>query len=150
MRWFANYRIEWIAEMVSIYGFINREQIIRKFGITEAQASRDLQAALHRYPDLMTYDVHTKRYELVVDEPPANAVRADGGCLYCDADQGEAHRPDCPRAKTNYRHPLSKRPEWESEWQTSHVDAEGVHQIRMLPDGTTERRIIATPESLKG
>jgi hypothetical protein len=26
-----------------------------------------------------------------------NEVRGDGGCLYCDADQGENHRPDCTR-----------------------------------------------------
>lgn len=26
-----------------------------------------------------------------------NEVRADGGCLYCAADQGETHRPGCTR-----------------------------------------------------
>jgi hypothetical protein len=25
------------------------------------------------------------------------AVRHDGGCLWCDADQGETHRPDCQK-----------------------------------------------------
>ena len=31
------------------------------------------------------------------EERETNAVRGDGGCLYCDADQGEAHRPGCPK-----------------------------------------------------
>ena len=26
-----------------------------------------------------------------------NEVRADGGCLHCEADQGETHRPDCTK-----------------------------------------------------
>jgi hypothetical protein len=28
---------------------------------------------------------------------PGNAVRGDGGCLHCEADQGEEHRPHCAR-----------------------------------------------------
>lgn len=28
---------------------------------------------------------------------PLNGVDVWGGCLYCDAEQGEKHRPDCPR-----------------------------------------------------
>jgi len=31
-----------------------------------------------------------------------NEVRGDGGCLYCDADQGETCRPDC--AKPRHSH----------------------------------------------
>jgi hypothetical protein len=136
MRWFENYRTDWIAEMVRIYGFINREQIIRKFGVNVPTASRDLQNTLARYPNLMTYNATTKRYELVERPEPENAVRADGGCLYCDADQGEEHRTDCKR------HPYS--------WQTSHVDENGVHQVRMLPNGDTERRALPLARKTKG
>lgn len=59
--WFKRHRVEWIAEMVEIYGFINREHIMKKFGVSEPQASVDLREA--RSQQLVEYNVTTKRYE---------------------------------------------------------------------------------------
>ena len=62
-RWFLEYRLAWIKESVEIFGQINRENIIRKFGLSIPQASLDIQEAIKRWPDLMTYNKSTKRYE---------------------------------------------------------------------------------------
>lgn len=62
-RWFLEYRLAWIKESVEIFGQINRDNIIRKFGLSTPQASLDLRAALERWPSLMTYNKSTKRYE---------------------------------------------------------------------------------------
>lgn len=61
--WFQRHRIEWIAEMIRIYGFINRGHVMRKFCVSQAVASRDLQDAMKQHPDLMRYNMTTKRYE---------------------------------------------------------------------------------------
>ena len=62
-RWFLEYRLAWIKESVEIFGQINRYNIMQKFGISSPQASLDLRAVLGRWPDLMTYNNSTKRYE---------------------------------------------------------------------------------------
>lgn len=62
-RWFLEYRLAWIKESVEIFGQINRENIIRKFGLSIPQASLDIQETIKRWPDLMTYNRSTKRYE---------------------------------------------------------------------------------------
>jgi hypothetical protein len=62
-RWFQEYRLAWIKESVEIFGHINRENIMRKFGTSTPQASLDLAEALKRWPDLMTYNRSAKRYE---------------------------------------------------------------------------------------
>jgi biotin operon repressor len=41
-----------------------------------------------------------------------NEVRADGGCLYCEADQGESHRVGCTRPRLNLSPVLSKTTNW--------------------------------------
>ncbi len=61
--WFQERRIEWIAEMIRIYGFINRGHVMKKFDVSEPQASKDLQQAIAQQPDLMRYNMTTKRYE---------------------------------------------------------------------------------------
>lgn len=67
-RWYVEYRLAWIKESVEIFGYINREHVTRKFGISSPQASMDIGAVLRRWPDLMTYNASAKRYEL---RPPA-------------------------------------------------------------------------------
>ena len=62
MRWFQNHRLEWIAETVRVFGFINRVHIERKFGVSTPQASADLRSFQRRYPGLVTYDKTQKRY----------------------------------------------------------------------------------------
>lgn len=61
-RWFEQQRHAWIAEMLHIYGFINREHLQRKFGISTPQASKDLQAFGRAHPDAMQYDLSRKCY----------------------------------------------------------------------------------------
>jgi hypothetical protein len=63
MNWFMEFRQAWIKESVEIFGFINREHIVKKFDVSIQIASGDLQAAMKRWPTLMAYNVHTKRYE---------------------------------------------------------------------------------------
>lgn len=65
MRWFEQYRMNWIAETLRVVGFINREHLERKFGMSTPQASKDLAAFLRAHPTAMTYDGSAKRY--VVD-----------------------------------------------------------------------------------
>ncbi len=68
MRWFEDYRIEWIKETIEIYGFMNREHLIKKFGITSATAASDFANVMLRYPNLLRYNGRTKRYEIVSGE----------------------------------------------------------------------------------
>ncbi len=62
MRWFENHRQEWIAEILQIFGFINRKHLQRKFSISEPQASIDLQTFQKLNPSIIYYDVSKKCY----------------------------------------------------------------------------------------
>jgi hypothetical protein len=62
MRWFEQHRQEWIAETLRVFGFINREHIMRKFGVSMPQASLDLRTFQRAHPDYLTYDKSAKRY----------------------------------------------------------------------------------------
>lgn len=62
MNWFEAHRLDWIAEMLHIYGFINREHLQRKFGISQPQASHDLQAFRREHPHAIRYDLSRKAY----------------------------------------------------------------------------------------
>ena len=62
MRWFETHRMEWIAETLRVLGFINREHLVRKFGLSVPQASIDLRAFQRLNPKAMTYDLSAKRY----------------------------------------------------------------------------------------
>lgn len=55
--------MEWIAEMLRVYGFINREHLERKFFISTPQASIDLNRFMRAHPKAMTYNASAKRYE---------------------------------------------------------------------------------------
>ncbi len=61
-RWFKQQRMEWIAESLRVYGFINREHLEKKFGISTAQAAKDFTEFQNLNPDAMRYDVSLKRY----------------------------------------------------------------------------------------
>jgi hypothetical protein len=63
MRWFEQQRLEWIAETLRVFGFINREHLMREFGISQPQASNDLAAFQRAHPKAMVYDVSAKRYQ---------------------------------------------------------------------------------------
>lgn len=63
MSWAHDYRMNWIAEMLRVYGFINRAHIKRMFGVSEPQASADLGAFMKERPGVMTYNSTSKRFE---------------------------------------------------------------------------------------
>jgi hypothetical protein len=62
MNWFEEQRQVWIADMLQVYGFINREHLQRKFRISIPQASKDLQTFLRHYPTSIQYDLSRKCY----------------------------------------------------------------------------------------
>lgn len=62
MSWCERQRMEWIAESLRVYGYINRGHLMRKFGISQPQASKDLQAFNRAQPGVMRYDLRSKRY----------------------------------------------------------------------------------------
>ncbi len=62
MNWFCIQRQEWIAETVRVFGFINREHIVRKFDVSIPQASMDLREFQRGNPGMIVYDKSGKRY----------------------------------------------------------------------------------------
>ncbi|RUV65195.1 MAG: hypothetical protein E5X35_11660 [Mesorhizobium sp.] len=86
--WFKRARIAWIAETVEIFGFINREHIQAKFGVSTPQASYDLRDAMQAQPGRIVYNKSTKRFEkaderiLTGAEQKAQGARC--GCLGAD------------------------------------------------------------------
>lgn len=65
MAWAEDYRQGWIAETLRVFGFINREHLCRKFGISHPQASLDLRRYQADHPAALTYDKTAKRYVAV-------------------------------------------------------------------------------------
>lgn len=68
MTWFATHRQEWIKEMLTVYGFINRQHLQRQFGISSAQAALDFRAFQDTNTDVMHYDASEKTYR--ANTPP--------------------------------------------------------------------------------
>lgn len=62
MAWCEDQRQAWIADMLAVYGFINRGHLMRKFGISMPQASKDLQLFARRHPGTIQYDLTRKCY----------------------------------------------------------------------------------------
>lgn len=62
MNWYVNHRMEWIAETLRVFGFINRDHLKRKFGISTPQASMDLNNFQRLHPGIVRYDIHQKKY----------------------------------------------------------------------------------------
>jgi len=60
--WFSTQRQNWIAEILKIYGFINRVHLMRKFGISGAQAVIDFNTFNQENPGIMIYDNRQKHY----------------------------------------------------------------------------------------
>lgn len=67
MRWFERQRMDWITETLRVFGFINREHLSKKFGISTPQASADLQTYAQLHPGKVRYNLSTKRYEACAD-----------------------------------------------------------------------------------
>lgn len=62
VRWFEGHRQDWIAEMFRVYGFVRRQHLQRKFGISVPQASKDLQRFITAHPEAIRYDLSRKCY----------------------------------------------------------------------------------------
>jgi DeoR/GlpR family transcriptional regulator of sugar metabolism len=62
MTWCEQQRLDWIAETLRVFGFINREHLMRKFGISQPQASKDLTTFARVQPGAMRYDLSAKCY----------------------------------------------------------------------------------------
>ena len=60
LSWAQEQRQDWIAEMVCIYGFINREHVVRKFRISVPQAAMDFAIFLKTHKGIMAYDAKAK------------------------------------------------------------------------------------------
>ncbi len=63
LTWAQEQRINWIGEMLEIYGFINREHVQKKFRISIPQAASDFTKFKTLFPQACTYNSSTKRYE---------------------------------------------------------------------------------------
>ena len=61
-RWYKQHRMEWIAESLRVYGFINRKHIQTKFGLSTPQASIDLRDFQKLYPQVAEYDLSAKAF----------------------------------------------------------------------------------------
>ena len=61
-RWFKQHRLEWIAESLRVYGFVNRKHIMTKFGLSTPQASIDLRDFQKLYPKVAEYDLSAKAF----------------------------------------------------------------------------------------
>ncbi len=64
-RWFVKHRQEWILESLRVWGFINREHIQLKFGISKPLASSDLARFVSENPGAIRYNTSSKRYESI-------------------------------------------------------------------------------------
>jgi len=64
MKWFEEQRLLWIDEIIDIFGTINRRHIQKKFGVSVAQASMDLQKYQKQKPGKIEYDSSNKMYVL--------------------------------------------------------------------------------------
>jgi len=62
LTWAQQQRMDWIMETISIFGFINREHVAKKFWVSTPQASADIYLFMHRHPKTIVYDNSTKRY----------------------------------------------------------------------------------------
>ena len=63
LTWCRAYRLSWIRDALAVYGFINRDHLRRKFGISRPQASADLTLFARQHPALVRYNASAKRYE---------------------------------------------------------------------------------------
>ncbi len=60
--WFPQHRQEWIADVLHVYGFINRDHLMRKFRMSSPAASHDLQRFQRENPDAVVYNLARKCY----------------------------------------------------------------------------------------
>jgi hypothetical protein len=62
VNWFTEQRQLWIMDAITVFGFINRDHLMRKFGISRPQASADLRQFQRDNPNALRYDSSRKCY----------------------------------------------------------------------------------------
>lgn len=62
MTWFTEQRQQWIAESLQIYGFINRQHLMKKFNVSNALAATDFRKFKRANPNTFKYDKQRKCY----------------------------------------------------------------------------------------
>jgi len=62
MRWQVRQRMDFIWDTLKAKGRINRADLMKEYGISDAQASKDFRDFLAMYPTAMTYDKRKKTY----------------------------------------------------------------------------------------
>ena len=69
MSWFLERRMEWISESLRVFGYINREHLVKKFNISIPQATNDFHEFQRRFPGAMEYDWYVADARLVAAAP---------------------------------------------------------------------------------
>ena len=64
MRWPERTRLQFIVDTLEAKRFINRSELMLKFGISEATASGDFANYMKFYPGRIEYNKSLRRYEL--------------------------------------------------------------------------------------
>jgi len=62
VNWYGEQREKWIAEMLRIYGHINRHHISEKFGCSAQLAGNDLTAFQERNSEWVRYEPRRRTY----------------------------------------------------------------------------------------
>ena len=62
MNWYHSEKMRWMKEMLEVYGFINREHLMRKFKISNGQAAIDFRKFDESHGALWRYDIRKRAY----------------------------------------------------------------------------------------
>lgn len=76
LRWSVEQRIAFAARRLYWDGTINREDLVRRFGVSQNQATADLARLRQSYPDGFAYDTVAKCYRARAGFQPAEAGAA--------------------------------------------------------------------------
>jgi predicted DNA-binding transcriptional regulator YafY len=76
LRWSAEQRVAFAARRLFWDGSINREDLLRRFGVSINQATADLARLRHSYPEGFAYDTVAKRYRTAEGFHPTEASSA--------------------------------------------------------------------------
>lgn len=95
--WFKNRRQEFIAATLRQFGQVRRQDLMREFDISQAQAANDIATFLSADPPHVRYDVSAKAY--VVERPGDDMEERP--FAYCCAEAG-GHVDACDCVNKNH------------------------------------------------
>lgn len=75
MKYSPKERQEWIAEMLRVYGFINRGHLMRMFGVSNAAAANDIRDFQKSRPQAMAYNPKVKMFFAVNGKGKSFSIR---------------------------------------------------------------------------